>query len=141
MPRLTDQRYVEIHRLLRRYWLDDPALYAHLTPGEQWNLHDFFQSYKTLGDADLVAHRRAVSLESPSLPHRAGRALRKLKGVIETIDQQRAHSSATVSHKHPSIHNLVKVWPLVQPEIDANRVARALIALAKHKVKSTRRKY
>ena len=137
MPRLTNQRYVEIHYQLRRYWLKDPAPYLSLTPNEQWNLHAFFKPNKTMTDVELVTHRRTISQQSPALPQRAGRALRKFEGAIEAIGRWRAQSSSTANHKRPSMNNPIKVWPLVQPEIDAKKIARALIALAKREVRSS----
>ncbi|OMC15983.1 hypothetical protein A5735_01335 [Mycolicibacter heraklionensis] len=42
---------------------------------EQRALHDYFLPSKKLSDVALLAHRHQVTIEQPSLPQRAGRAL------------------------------------------------------------------
>ena len=123
-----------MHHQLRQYWLEDPAPYACLSPNEQWELHDFFQPYKALRDAELVAHRQAVSQRSPSLPQRAGRTLKRFETATKIIADWRARPPAqptATKHKRAAQGDSVEVWPLVRPEIDATKIARALIALAR----------
>jgi len=142
MPRLTNQRYVDIHHLLRRDWLENPALYAYLTPNEQWVLHDFFQPYKALTDAELVKHRQSVSRQAPSLPHRAGRALRRFERTGEAIDRWRAQAivrPAATNHKRLDLSS-IKVWALVRPEIDVKMLAKACIGIARLQLADEKRK-
>jgi hypothetical protein len=63
MPRLTNQRYLLIHHQLRQVWIEDRSGFSWLRPAEQWQLHDYFRPSKDLTDAELFAHRAAISQE------------------------------------------------------------------------------
>ena len=56
-----------------------------LSPSEQWTLHAYFEFTKKLTDTELLAHRQSVSLISPSLPQRAGRAYARFRLFSERI--------------------------------------------------------
>jgi hypothetical protein len=58
MPRLPTKNYIRTHDRLRKLRLRDPALFAELSPTEQWQLHDFFKSDKDWSDLELLQHRQ-----------------------------------------------------------------------------------
>lgn len=133
MPRLTNQRYIEIHHWLRNYWLEDTVPYIYLTPKEQWDLHQFFQPYQALTDDELIAHRQAVTKETPSLPHCAGRALSKLETAIAAVRQQKVQPTepAEAKRKRQSPRGPLIIRGLVRPEPDARKVARVLLQIVR----------
>lgn len=136
MPRLTNPIYTRIHHYLRRYWVEDPQVYSLLAPSEQWDIHAFFQPYVEWRDEELVEYRKRISKERPSLPQRAGRALRRFDWAVSELARLRALEAGLTAeerkkHKAKSIH----VYPLMRPEPDFQKIARALIRLAEEKVK------
>jgi hypothetical protein len=139
MPRLTNQRYILIHRALRHHWLNNQVLFSYLTPNEQWDLHDFFKSYVDMPDAVLLQHRQEVSAKFPSLAQRAGKALRHLDAVIQQIvTAKRASNTATAHTKQAGPPQPAHVRALVNPKIDTQKIARALLMWAKEQVRRER---
>jgi hypothetical protein len=139
MPRLTSQRYIEIHCWLRNYWLEDAAPYVYLTPEEQWNLHEFFQPCKQLSDDELTVHREAVTRRFPSLPQRAGRALKKFEKATEVASLRQVQSfnvqMKAGEYKRPASHGPITVRSLAQPEVDTTELARLLWDIARSNFK------
>lgn len=138
MPRLTNPRYIEVHHRLRNYWLEDTVPYIYLTPKEQWDLHQFFQPYKTLSDDELIAHRQAVTQQSSSLPHQAGRALKKLEVAAAAMARERAQppDPPEGKRKRQSLRGPLVVRSLVRPESDAKKLARVLLELVRESKKN-----
>ena len=144
MSRLTPKQYLRTHRQLRRFWLSDDRLYAELTPLEQWQLHDYFQPSKNLTDEELLAHREHITKERPSLPQQAGRALSKFQAWAAQLGLARVRrAKAPIAMggrrggKRRDRHLTVKA--VVRPEIDLDKLARALLAVAKDQVAARRR--
>lgn len=75
MPRLTNKQFLQQHDLLAHAHRDEPLIFGSVSTTEQWALHDFFAPAHDLSSEELLAHRRTITEEQPSLPHRAGRAL------------------------------------------------------------------
>jgi hypothetical protein len=70
---------------LRAVWQQSAGgVFAELFPQEQWYLHDYFRPSEQLSDQALLAHRKEISARRPSLPQRAGRALKFLQAVLAT---------------------------------------------------------
>jgi hypothetical protein len=122
MPRLTTTRYLAIHTVLHRFWHErhgHPLQY--LRPEEQWLIHDYLRISEDLTDAELLEHRARVTKERPSLPAAAGKALKTLERldlVVVPAQRRRGESAKPV------------IFPLVRPEIDHHKFARALLLLA-----------
>lgn len=127
MPRLTSTHYLQLHHRLRKLWLKDHGLFADLTPVEQWMLHDFFKPDSGLSNTDLIAHRKRVTAARPGLPQQAGKALARFDQLSKTkTPTSKAHS--TSGRKSRSF----TLKPIVNPEPDAKKLARAFWMLAEH---------
>lgn len=128
MARLTDTTYLATHQELRSVWLEDPARFALLNAGEQWALHGYFVLEHNLTDDGLLAYRREVSKVDASLPQRAGKALTKwrMKEVPLAAYRERSHSPAVGTKR--SRDYAVAVFSLVHPEINPQKITRAVIA-------------
>ena len=64
MPRLTNQRYLDINHDLALMWRTDDFTYGTLSPNELWDLHAYFVPYKSLTEAELIEHRKKISKEA-----------------------------------------------------------------------------
>lgn len=146
MPRLTNQRYLDINHDLALMWRTDEFTYGTLSPNEQWDLHAYFVPYKSLSEAELIAHRKRISKEQPSLPQRAGRAAEHFKRnyykvresrrreAEERLEREAARAAAGKKSAYrtaPKPKGPLKVYALVNPEIDVKMLARACIAIAR----------
>jgi hypothetical protein len=134
MPRLTDQHHLQTHRQLKRFWEHAKSAYGHLTPTEQWQLHDFYQPSKDLTDIELLKHRNEITIKRPSLPQQAGRALAKLYAAAAygAARGVRLRATATIKPAKRTIHRVraVQVYGVVKPEPDLKKLARALVQIA-----------
>lgn len=133
MPRLTAKDYLRTHDRLRKLWLRDPSLFAELTPMEQWQLHDFFGPDRDPGDLELLAHREAITVQHPSLPHEAGRALTRFwetsaRVAMKRVARTKAPAGPTKRVRQQDRKFTIK--PLARSELDAQKLSRAFIWLA-----------
>jgi hypothetical protein len=135
MPRMSNKHYLHTHRQLAHFWHHDPGLFSALSPTEQWQLHDFFQLSKTLSPEDLLTHRQAITEKRPSLPQQAGRSLEKFyaKTAEAALQRQRAQPAAVAVAKRKAVRGerVITVRSVVNPEIDVDKLARALLSAAK----------
>lgn len=142
MPRLTNQRYLDLALM----WRTDDFTYGTLSPNEQWDLHAYFVPYKSLTEAELLEHRKRISKEQPSLPQRAGRAAEHFKRnyykvrearrreAQEALERTAARAAAGKKSNYrtaPKPKGPLKVYALVNPEIDVKMLAKACIAIAR----------
>jgi len=65
-------------------WRDHRSIFACVDMRAQWDVHAFYQPSKELSDTELLAHRRAISKERPSLPSTASKHFRRLAAVYFT---------------------------------------------------------
>jgi hypothetical protein len=133
MPRLSNTQYLQAHHDLQRLWQHDRAVFAELTPVEQWQLHDFFRPSKDLTDEQLLTHRRVISQTRPSLPQQAGRALHRLEeylAVRSTSSQQSSRVPAIRRFGARREHHIV-VKAVVRPEIDVDKLVRLMLEVAR----------
>lgn len=128
MPRLTDITYLATHQELRSVWLEDPTRFAILNAREQWALHGYFVPEHDLTDETLLVYRREVTKVDPSLPQRAGRAYTQWQMKKTPLAEYRKQSHVPVPGKKRTREYEVTVLSLVQPEIDAQRFTRAILA-------------
>jgi hypothetical protein len=114
------------------------TLYSILTPTEQWELHDFYRLSEDLTKQQLIVHRHEITKRRPSLPHRAGKHRKKLFTVYLLAAKHSAGNQAHfndiirfyrrgISHKFGN--RRIRVAAVVNPQIDLERLARALIEL------------
>lgn len=131
MPRLTDTDYLHIHHRLARLWSAADGVFGFLTPNEQWCLHEYFQSSKSWSDSRLLAHRMAISVAQPSLPQQAGKALSKHDRHSATYAVNKVRPApAGTPKRRPTAERKISVRPVVHPEVDPQKLARAFIHLA-----------
>ena len=76
MPRLTNNRYLAVHTVLRRMWLEQKRLYSYLPAKQQWYLHHFYLPSESLSDQEMLEYRGTITAEdqayqlSPAKPSR-----------------------------------------------------------------------
>src|SRR5207253_964212 len=84
MPRISTFHFLAVHNRLREFCITAPTgLAYYVPPKDQLLIHAFFVPLQDLDRQMLLAHRKLVSAEQPSLPQRAGRALAKFEAGIE----------------------------------------------------------
>jgi hypothetical protein len=134
MPRRTDQHYLQTHRQLRRLWEHAQSAYGHLSPTEQWLLHDYFQPSKDLTDLELLEHRAQISRERPALPQQAGKALAQLYEAAAQVAVRSVHLShqAKLPKYARQPHRQIQVYGVVNPEIDLHALLHVLLDIAEH---------
>jgi hypothetical protein len=132
MPRLTtDEQYILIHERLRRLSLNDPYLVSQLSPSAQWLVHRFFAPDRELSTMALLAQRAAITAQEPSLPQRAGRALEHFWSTAAHVGVTRvARAKVPAGPRRKQRDRKLSAQPLVHPEIDAKKLARAFVNLA-----------
>jgi hypothetical protein len=146
MPRLTHHTYCAQHRSLREVWLDDQPAWSELSANEQWDLHDFFSPTRELSAYELKEFRQKMTAADPSLPQRAGRALKKLelaRAVRTSAAEARPAQPVSVDkpkRKYKSAERRISVKSLVHPEPNVERMAKALLALAREMAEVDRMK-
>jgi hypothetical protein len=112
-------------------------------------LHAYFVPTKDLSNNELLAHRRVISIEQPSLPQRAGRALAHVKRNFD-MAYQRANGDRkvfrqTLSHLSPGDAVVIKRGRQVRavaigrPEPDYKLMAKVLLDVVRDVVRERRR--
>jgi hypothetical protein len=129
MPRLTNARYIAIHELLKRVWQENPPTFGYLSPEEQWLLHDYFRPSENLTETELIAHRREITAERPSLPHQAGRALADLGRTVAGLTLASQQQTTTSMKRLPKGRRNPKVSAVVNPKLGTKAFARLLVDL------------
>lgn len=140
MPRLSNADYLQRHYQLRALWLsNDTSVYSQISPNEQWDIHGFFAPSHDWTDEQLIAYRRTVTVEHPSLPHRAGRAVRHLEAARQAAEDRRQyllhHPQEPSSQPSPKRRQRrgprhLVVRGDVRPEIDVKLIAKAVVMMA-----------
>ena len=118
MPRLSNYDYLLIQAHLHNIWMTKRQGFSLISTKDQRYLYDFFRPSEVLTDAELLAHRKAVTAKHPSLPHQAGRALKHLADP-QPLKQARAGNQRIV------------VYPILKPQPDIYRLAQALMDTAR----------
>jgi hypothetical protein len=125
MPRLSTKQYLDLHNYLRHLWLEHKQIYSLLQPNQQWDLHEFFAPTEDLGPEQLLAHRKQAAAAASSLPQSAGRAFKELDLIM--AGQKRPHTISVPAGRQGHLH----AHPLVNPDIDYEKLARAFVAAAR----------
>jgi hypothetical protein len=131
MPKLTNEDYLKRHDLLGRLWEQNQRAYSYLSYQQQRDLHDYYVPTKSLTDLELLAHRKRVTKQNPSLPQRASRAFAALR-------QGKVTKPISVSE---SRGRQISARALARPEIDAKKLARALLQMAEEMTPEERAKF
>ena len=77
MSRLTTTHYLKTCHVLAEKWREHMDDFAFYSPQDQCYIHDYFRPSEDLTDDQRIAHRIAISKLHPSLPAKAGRALKQ----------------------------------------------------------------
>lgn len=125
MPRLTHATYCHQRQMLRRVWDERSELYGRLSSREQQALHRFFIPTIEASDAELRKHRKDVTAENPSLPHRAGRAYSRM----ERGEQSPQMRQPVRKGRH------IYVEPVLRPEPDLRLLSKAVIMIELRRVR------
>ena len=127
MPRLTDKQYLKYRKFLRRLWLRHQNAYSHLTPTQQWQIHAYFRPDEELTTEQLLAHRKDITTQQPSLPHQAGRAIKEFGQMLRGKAKSRATVTSSTNKRGQT--STIRVRSIARPKIDTRRLAKALIEL------------
>jgi hypothetical protein len=124
-------------------WQQHKKLFTLLTPGQQLEVYDYFQATKDFPDEQLLVNRRFMTQAQPSLPQRAGKHFSRLwqayrtaeklaEGHPELLDQAIAHVVSKHSAQQEGAvtkKGTVTIRALAKPEIDLDKLARALLTM------------
>jgi hypothetical protein len=138
MPRLNNTNFLKAHHWLRQLWLEDIGNYAQLYPPDQTELHLFFCPSKDWSDDKLIEHRQIMSKADPSLPQRAGRALKRFELVRAGELAYLPPVHVTPAKGRQRGHN-ISVRVVMRPEPDLQRLARALLQLTPEQIAKLKR--
>lgn len=130
MPRLTDSEYLINRHLLIEVWEQHWGQLAELPTFAQRDLHRFYAMSKDLSDDEAIALRRDATAQEPSLPQQAGRAFAQLKRVMsDALAREREPTPLAMQtgRRGKRRAGTVRVHALARPEIDYERLARALL--------------
>lgn len=146
MPRLTHPTYCAQHKFLSRVWVENRGSWSHLFPGEQWGSARLLRPDASVLRRGVAGDRQKITALHPSLPQRAGRALKKRElayaAEIALTRERAAHPAPVepVKKKRQSKDQVIRVTSLVHPEPDIQKLVKALIALAKEQEAAKRKK-
>jgi ribonucleotide reductase alpha subunit len=146
MPRLTNKDYVLRHHFLAHAWHELDGLFLHLLAEQQWALHLYYQTQSTAPEYELVAIRRLLHRQHPSLPQRAGKAYKQLAqayelatlaadGDMAAFNQALRDIAGMPANAQRHGDRVISVQALVHPEVDTVKLARALVKAVEEQVK------
>lgn len=138
MPRLTDAAYLSQRNLLVGEVDQQRGRLIHLDIGDQVVLHDFFQPSRTMTDQEALAYRRRMTEAWPSLPHQAGRAYSRLLQQPLTRPQPAVVNRGGRAGKRKRLE--VRAAGQVRADIDFDKLARVLVAIARERDEQKRQK-
>ncbi|WP_111036468.1 hypothetical protein [Curtobacterium sp. MCBD17_019] len=131
MPRLSSSQYLATRRSLFADWFLKIPVLSHLPYAEQLTLHEFFAFTKHLNDTEALAHRRAATAADPSLPHRAGKVMKRFDR-LSTIDWEAERRKQAATGQKPSGHKVIH--GLARPEPGLDRIARSIAERIVHEI-------
>ncbi len=138
MPRLTNTHYLTTRKWLTEVWLTDPGAWANASPADQRLLHDYFEPSIPLSPDQALAHRRQVTTTNPSLPQRAGRALRRFQQVVQ-LESIWVPQPVISPKQGRQAQHAISARSVLQPHPDLAKLARALLQLAAKQGKPQKR--
>lgn len=123
MPRLNRSQYFIRHGLLSYLWETHRQLFSLLSPTAQLELHRFFLPTVDIEEHELASYRDYINRREPSLAHKAGKHFKEFTRprpeVAEIISKSKKF----------------ELRPIMKPDPDFQKLARALIAVAKSRTK------
>jgi hypothetical protein len=131
MPRLSTNRYLQIHHELLKLYQTNDGCFAGLSSAEQGALHTFFQITHQKPDKELVHIREHLSRIEPNLPQQAGRAYKHLQEQLKLFAQKQATSSTKRRSTRTRGERIVTIHTVQRPEPDYHALARAMVAMTR----------
>jgi len=138
MPRLTNTHYLITRKWLTELWLSDPGAWASTSPEDQRLLHDYFEPSIPLSPEQALAHRWQVTVAQPSLPQRAGRALKRFRRVVQG-ELSWVPEPVVSPRRGRQAQHAISVRSVLQPHPDPAKLARIVISVAATEAKRRKR--
>jgi hypothetical protein len=135
MPRLTNKQYLERHRVLRRIWLEDQGSFGVISYNRQMDAHIYYAPARDWSDDQMIKHRVKVTDQDAGLPQRASRDYLEIEEVLK---HAREHPAPVA--RIPAGERKIRVTAIARPEIDAEKLAQALLDLARQQSQDEREK-
>lgn len=131
MPRLTDHDYLRNYEFLRSHRTRGDRVFSLVKVSEQQALFSYYPFHERRARAELLEHRRLISRIYPSLPHQAGRALKRL-GFLREQPRTPLVAVKRRGRGQPKSSDRFELAFEVRPEPDVQQLALAFIELAKY---------
>jgi hypothetical protein len=134
VARLTDNEYLSRRDFLVDAWKFFPGVFTAVSYNEQLEVHRFFQTSKFLTPEEALDHRRLITAEEPSLPHRAGKLYLRIEAEAHRLRNQLENQppqNPTIRVRVPAGRGKrqIRVVPLARPEVDVEKMAEALLTI------------
>jgi hypothetical protein len=104
-------------------WETHPQLFSLLSPTAQLELHRFFLSTVDIEEHELASYRDYINKREPSLAHKAGKHFKEFTRPRPEVKE------IIIRRKQ------VVVRPIMKPEPDLRKLARAFVHLAEHQLR------
>lgn len=141
MPRLTNSDYLINRHLLIEVWEQHWGQLAELPTFAQRDLHRFYAMSKDLSDDQAIALRKDATAQEPSLSQQAGRAFAQLETVMSAaLARNQSPPADAIRTGTRGKHRVgtIRVRALARPEIDYERLARALVEHAMYEIEKAK---
>lgn len=125
MPRLSYSRYLTDRFDLLADWRAKLSILGCLTSLDQHLLHAYFAFTKQLNEKEALTHRKTATTADPSLPQRAGKAMKRLR-IAQSIEWAPIRP---ISIRRGS-SRLLSVRAVLRPEPDLDAIAGTVLSLA-----------
>ena len=133
---IPDALFINRRRALRADWKADGHAMSYLTANEQWALHAAYHpSNDDMSDAEALAAYHAMEKEHPdriAAAEAAGARFAAATGQVqdEARHKEQERAAGVIPKRRIAKNRNIQVHGLVRPEIDLEKLARAIINLA-----------
>jgi hypothetical protein len=135
MPRLTNKQYLERHHALRLIWLEDQGSFGVISYSRQMDTHIYYAPARDWSDEKLIEHRATVTKQDSGLPQRGSRDYLEVESAF-----LRPRKPSAPPPRVPVGERNIRVTAIARPEVDAEKLAQALLDLARHQAQDDREK-
>lgn len=137
---MRPEEYLDWRNRFEQAWRKEPQLLAFLKPEEQWDLHDYFQFHYYQNQAEALGWYFTIR-ECGAAVERSGiRAFETLQRTLYRIDQMKDQQQLPLFSKKRHKSEEIKIYAIVNPEMDIDEMIGALIDLGHQLVESQRKK-
>ncbi|WZH35538.1 MAG: hypothetical protein PIR02_12215 [Microbacterium enclense] len=133
MSRLTNTTYLTNRSALGEYWKRSELGWSRLNFEDQCTLHEYYEPSMDLTDDEAIMYRQAVTAKWPSLPHRAGKAYAEFTKVIAQLEAAPQRPKRALGRRRTNKSYVIRTDALVRRDVDFDKLARALLAIARDK--------